>query len=817
MAAKRSFDQAGLGDEENRAVKRQSSEEQLQSSDDIFGNAGLDDAGVQDLYGDQAYLVNAIESTNRAQAGVFEEAELHQNLDPTYLPVVLKGMTADMMPTTSASMADNVSGLFEEPLSASEGVAGGNGDQTSLDEGVSASQVTSANGGPAESNNAPTEDAATAAATDVQVPQEEAPAPPKKRKGRPPGSRNTTTRASKKNKNKEGSSDNAGDDKDDKRDASLEMRQTYAMKIPAKPLKPGEPDDTDAEFSEFDEESDEESRNGKRTKRRRKSKRDPSRTTLACDLCKMRKAKCDKGLFGCSNCRNQNRICWVTDPIWLRTERRGALILMRRRIIHLEWLNNCLEQAARSLSSRVKALLQQLQKANITPVPEEPLAVDPTKLVIQQTIRYLKQSRKNPNNCDEYPSEFNTHGPGDLEDLITSPLDPYPEDHPERHPEFNTMGDASFDAYVSEGFEDPTGIKIKQNFVQQMARDSRAQAQGPSGPQHNGAMPGHVDNGTRPAHPTGRQQGTIQYPTTPPAAAYQGRYAQVNMGQLPKQAGLPQDPTYNTQLAAQLAASQFSSNFQPSTPYMPNQPFFAPPPGFQQQQKQQQQRHATAQPSNTIPAPPATESSTSTQFPRPENTNIQNNNPNNNNMYTQSTRQVHPNSLEDLARYQYQYQQQQQQQQQMAAPKQSQHTNYETLPQINTPGYSTHYPYAQQGQDDPQLATGPTYPDISDHALTQYLGPNEYDLYGPDAAAALAWASMPGGAAAAAAAYPHEGMSLVGGGGGVPSSSAGVSQPPTSTPTTTATATTAATTDNVPQKKAKRGGRRKKQQQQQQQ
>lgn len=77
----------------------------------------------------------------------------------------------------------------------------------------------------------------------------------------------------------------------------------------------------------------------------------------------MRKAKCDKGLFGCSNCRNQNRICWVTDPIWLRTERRGALILMRRRIIHLEWLNNCLEQAARSLSSRVKALLQQLQKA----------------------------------------------------------------------------------------------------------------------------------------------------------------------------------------------------------------------------------------------------------------------------------------------------------------------------------------------------------------------------------------------------------------------------------------------------------------------
>ncbi|GLA72026.1 hypothetical protein AtubIFM55763_002533 [Aspergillus tubingensis] len=816
MAAKRSFDQAGLGDEENRAVKRQSSEEQLQSPDDIFGNAGLDDADAQDLYGDHAYLVDAMESTNRAQAGVFEEAELQQNLDPTYLPVILESITTDMMPTTSASMADNVSGLFEEPLSASEGVAGGNGDQTSLDGGVSASQVTSANGGPAESNNAPTEDPVTAAATEVQVHQEETPAPPKKRKGRPPGSRNATTRASKKNKNKEGSSENAGDDKDDKRDASLEMRQTYAMKIPAKPLKPGEPDDTDAELSEFDEESDEESRTGKRTKRRRKSKRDPSRTTLACDLCKMRKAKCDKGLFGCSNCRNQNRICWVTDPIWLRTERRGALILMRRRIIHLEWLNNCLEQAARSLSSRVKALLQQLQNANITPVPEEPLAVDPSKLVVQQTIRYLKQSRKNPNNCDEYPSEFNTHGPGDLEDLITSPLDPYPEDHPERHPEFNTMGDASFEAYVSEGFEDPTGSKVKQLFEQHIGRNSRAQAQGPSGPQQNGAMPGHVDNGTRPAHPTGRrQQGTIQYPTTPPAAAYQGRYAQVNMGQLPKQVGLPQDPTYNAQLA-QLAASQFA-NFPPGTPYMPNQPFFAPPPGFQQQQqqqqqKQQQQRHAAAQPSNTIPAPPATESSASTQFPRPENTNMQNNNPNNN-MYTQSARQVHPSALEDLARYQYQQQQQQQhqqQQQQMAAPKQSQHTNYETLPQINTPGYSTHYPY-EQGQDDPQLAAGSTYPDISDHALTQYLGSNEFGLYGPEAAAALAWASMPGGAAAAG--YPHEGMSLVG--GVVPSSSAGVSQPPTSAATaTTATATTAAT-DNVPQKKAKRGGRRKKQLQQQ--
>lgn len=273
MAAKRSFDQAGLGDEENRAVKRQSSEEQLQSPDDIFGNAGLDDADAQDLYGDHAYLVDAMESTNRAQAGVFEEAELQQNLDPTYLPVILESITTDMMPTTSASMADNVSGLFEEPLSASEGVAGGNGDQTSLDGGVSASQVTSANGGPAESNNAPTEDPVTAAATDVQVPQEEAQAPPKKRKGRPPGSRNATTRASKKNKNKEGSSDNAGDDKDDKRDASLEMRQTYAMKIPAKPLKPGEPDDTDAELSEFDDESDEESRTGKRTKRRRKSKR----------------------------------------------------------------------------------------------------------------------------------------------------------------------------------------------------------------------------------------------------------------------------------------------------------------------------------------------------------------------------------------------------------------------------------------------------------------------------------------------------------------------------------------------------------------
>ncbi|KAI2986201.1 unnamed protein product [Aspergillus niger] len=808
MTTKRTFDQAGLGDEENQAVKRQSGEDQSFSPDDLFGDLGLDvDVDdIQDPHPDQTYLFKAMHSSNQAQARALEDTQLQQDLDPTYLPVSLEGITAHMIPTKPASTVDDGLDPLVERSSASDGASRGNDDQTSLDGGVSASQVTFDNGGPAESNNAPTENPAAAAAANVHIPQEEAPAPPKKRKGRPPGSRNATTRASKKKKTKDDSSEKTDDEKEDRRDASQEMRDNYLKKIPARPLRPGEEEDeTEAELSEDDEKSEVEGRKGK------KGKRDSSRTTLACDNCKMRKAKCDKGLFGCGKCRESKKTCWVTDPIWLRTERRGAIILMRRKITHLEWWNNCLDQAARALSIRVQDLLEQLRIANITPVPEKPIDIDITKPLMQQTIRYLKQSRRGANTLDEYPAEFNTQGPGDLEDLISSPLEPYPENHPKGHPEYNTQGEPDLEDYVDDGFGDPTPNTIRQMFEQKLARGSRAQVQGPAGSQQNEAMPGHVNNGTRPAHPTGRrpsQQGTIQYPATPPAAAFGGRYAQVNMGQLSKQAGLQQDPTYNAQFN-QLPSGQFPPNFPPTTPYLANQPFFALPRGYQQprpqpQQQQQQQlkqqRHA-AQPSTTVPAPPATESSISTRWPRSETSSMQGNN----NMFAHAARQVHSSALEDLARYQYQ---QQQQQQQMAnanlpaTPKQP--TNYETLPQINTPGYSSHYPYEQgnTGQDDAQLAAA-AYADLSDPNFERLLTANEYSYYGTDPA--IGWSNIPG-----VSAYPPEDMSLA----GVPSSSAGVSQPPTSAATTTATTATAS--DATSHKRAKRGGGRKKKQQQQQ-
>ncbi|OJJ72805.1 hypothetical protein ASPBRDRAFT_74696 [Aspergillus brasiliensis CBS 101740] len=726
MATKRTVNQAGLGDEESPSMKRQSSEAQSFSPESYFRDLGIDMTGAQDLQADEAYLYNALDSTNQAQASAIDHVPPQENLDPTFLPIDLANRTADLVPDEPASTADNgPAPLVEQSSSASEDVSGGDdGDEISPAGGVSASQDSPAKGGSAESNNAPAEHSATTAA----VSQEGNPAPPKKRKGRPPGSRNNTTRASRKQQKNEDSSEMTDDDKDDRK-SSATMRGIYAKKLPPKPNTAGEVEET--ETSDEEEETNEGGKKKKKAKRGKKGKngkKDPSRTSIACDNCKVRKAKCDKGLFGCKKCKTLNRTCWVTDPIWLRTERRGAHILMRRKIMHLEWYKKCLESTVRSKYSREKVLERQIQEAGLVPVPEEPLGIDPADPLMQQTIRYLKQSRHGGNTNDGYPIEFNTQGPNDLEDLISSPLGGHPEDHPERHPEYNTQGDADLEDYTDAGCNDTTPSKIRQVFE----RNAKALAPGPAETRQNEVMPGQVNNdNNRPAHPTSRRpssHGTIPYPTTPPTAAYGIRYPQVNLGQ---QGGLQQEPTYNAQLN-QLATGQFPP-LPPTTPFMPhaNPSFFPTPPGNQQlrpqlQEQQQQQRHAaqyrqpqghlnngsnSAERSNNVPAPPASESSTSSShWHRAESAS----NLSSNNMFTQSARQVHPNAYtEELNRYHYQ--------QQMT------NTNLTATPQPPT-GYSTYAPYEHDnlGQGEPQSAVNAygELPEVPDSQLERMV-PNE--------------------------------------------------------------------------------------------
>ncbi|GKZ17491.1 hypothetical protein AbraCBS73388_009162 [Aspergillus brasiliensis] len=450
------------------------------------------------------------------------------------------------------------------------------------------------------------------------------------------------------------------------------------------------------------------------------------------------------------------------------------------------------------------------KKGKNVPVPEEPLGIDPADPLMQQTIRYLKQSRHGGNTNDGYPIEFNTQGPNDLEDLISSPLGGHPEDHPERHPEYNTQGDADLEDYTDAGCNDTTPSKIRQVFE----RNAKALAPGPAETRQNEVMPGQVNNNNnRPAHPTSRRpssHGTIPYPTTPPTAAYGIRYPQVSLGQ---QGGLQQEPTYNAQLN-QLATGQFPP-LPPTTPFMPhaNPSFFPTPPGNQQlrpqlqeQQQQQQQRHAaqyrqpqghlnngsnSAERSNNVPAPPASESSTSSShWHRAESAS----NLSSNNMFTQSAPQVHPNAYtEELNRYHYQ--------------QQVTNANLTATPQPPT-GYSTYAPYEHDnlGQGEPQSAVNAygELPEVPGSQLERYFTAGDLSNYHTNDGS-LGWYttnSVPS--------YPLEAMGIA-----AVASSSNVSHAPLSA-ATTVTNYDALAPPAPPKKSRKGGGGRKKKQQQQQ-
>lgn len=72
-----------------------------------------------------------------------------------------------------------------------------------------------------------------------------------------------------------------------------------------------------------------------------------SRTGQACDRCKVRKIRCDQAPDQCTNCRNQNLECLVTDRTTGRTVRRDYLRELERQMGALEASNRGLEQLLR--------------------------------------------------------------------------------------------------------------------------------------------------------------------------------------------------------------------------------------------------------------------------------------------------------------------------------------------------------------------------------------------------------------------------------------------------------------------------------------
>ena len=75
-----------------------------------------------------------------------------------------------------------------------------------------------------------------------------------------------------------------------------------------------------------------------------------SRTGQACDRCKVRKIRCDQAPDQCTNCRNQNLDCLVTDRITGRTVRRDYLSELEKRMASLEAWNKGLMQLLKRYS-----------------------------------------------------------------------------------------------------------------------------------------------------------------------------------------------------------------------------------------------------------------------------------------------------------------------------------------------------------------------------------------------------------------------------------------------------------------------------------
>ncbi|RAL00603.1 putative C6 finger domain protein [Aspergillus ibericus CBS 121593] len=94
----------------------------------------------------------------------------------------------------------------------------------------------------------------------------------------------------------------------------------------------------------------------------------PNRTNNACDRCKARRGTCDKDPYCCKACQLAKVECKMTDPNTLEAWPRGACRRYKRQIEELLEKKKQLEYAFQGSQHRVLLLENQLKAAGITPI-----------------------------------------------------------------------------------------------------------------------------------------------------------------------------------------------------------------------------------------------------------------------------------------------------------------------------------------------------------------------------------------------------------------------------------------------------------------